>query len=300
MALIELGTRTAVIPGGVNVGVLRAPDGIVLIDTGLNDTNAKKALKTVREEVGGAVVAIVTTHAHADHFGGNATVVKRTGARVYAPAIDDAVLRYPLLQPALLFGGADPLDTLRTNFLLADASPVDEIVQPGGLNIAGLDVEVISLAGHSPNQVGILVDGVFYCADVVLPEAILGKYRIPYLFSLTDHLRALDRAVVTPFTAAVAGHGPVLASPAELGALVDANRTLIEDVMERTIEFAGVGSTADEILARLLRHYDAPVTDAPGYYLLQPTIFAFLAHLQREGRIGHEIRDGHSVWTALR
>ena len=107
MTLIALGPRAAVIPGGVNVGVLRAPDGIVLVDTGLNDTNAKKALKTVREETGGEVVAILTTHAHADHFGGNATVVKRTGARVYAPAIDEAVLRYPILQPALLFGGAD-------------------------------------------------------------------------------------------------------------------------------------------------------------------------------------------------
>ena len=299
MALIELGSRTAVIPGGVNVGVLRAPGGIVLVDTGLNDTNAKKALKTVREEVGGEVVAILTTHAHADHFGGNATVVKRTGARVYAPAIDEAVLRYPLLQPALLFGGADPLDTLRTNFLLADASPVDEIIHPGNLNVAGLDVEVISLAGHSPNQVGILVDGVFYCADVVLPEAILAKYRIPYLFSLTDHLQALDRAMATPFETAVAGHGAMLASRAELSALVDVNRTLIEDVIGRTVVFASDGGTAEEILARLLLTFDAPVADAPGFYLLQPTIFAFLAHLQREGRIGHEIRDGRSVWAAL-
>ena len=68
----------------------------------------RKALKTVREELGGEVVAILTTHAHADHFGGNAIVVKRTGAAVYAPAFDEAVLRYPLLQPALLFAGADP------------------------------------------------------------------------------------------------------------------------------------------------------------------------------------------------
>jgi glyoxylase-like metal-dependent hydrolase (beta-lactamase superfamily II) len=264
----------------------------------LNDTNAKKALKTVREEGGGEVVAILTTHAHADHFGGNATVVKRTGARVYAPAIDEAVLRYPLLQPALLFGGADPLDTLRTNFLLADASPVNEVMAPGTLTVAGLEVEVISLAGHSPNQVGILVDGVFYCADVVLPESILAKYRIPYLFSLSDHLQALDRALATPFDTAVAGHGPILASRAELSALVDANRGLIEAVIDRTIGFAGEGSTAEEIQARLLRHFDAPVADAPGFYLLQPTIFAFLAHLQRVGRVSHEVRDGRSLWAA--
>ena len=109
MAVSELGDRVAAIPGGVNIGVLRGEGGrCVLIDTGLNETSAKKALKAVREELHGEVVAVITTHAHADHFGGNATVVKRTGARVFAPAFDEAILRYPLLQPALLFAGADP------------------------------------------------------------------------------------------------------------------------------------------------------------------------------------------------
>ena len=124
--LIPLADRVWVLPGGVNIGVLANDDGqIVLVDTGLNESSAKKALKAVREELGSEVVAVLTTHAHADHFGGNATIVKRTGAVVHAPKFDEAFLRYPLLQPASLFGGADPLDTLRGNFLLAEASPVD-------------------------------------------------------------------------------------------------------------------------------------------------------------------------------
>ncbi|MGH2533794.1 MAG: MBL fold metallo-hydrolase [Thermomicrobiales bacterium] len=88
MAIIELTERVAVVPGGVNVGVVRA-DGnrCIMVDTGLNETNAKRVLKAIREELGGEVVAILTTHGHADHFGGNAAVVKRTGARVYAPAL---------------------------------------------------------------------------------------------------------------------------------------------------------------------------------------------------------------------
>src|SRR5215213_3429990 len=169
------------IPGGVNVGVLRGEGGrCVLIDTGLNDTSAKKAIKAVREELGGEVVAVFTTHAHADHFGGNATVVKRTGARVYAPAFDEAILRYPLLQPALLFAGADPPPTMRGNFMLADASPVDEIITGDHLSVEGFEIGVVALAGHSPNQVGFLVDGVFFCADIILPENVLEKYKIPY------------------------------------------------------------------------------------------------------------------------
>ena len=189
--LIPLADRAWVIPGGVNIGVLANDDGqIVLVDTGLNESSAKKALKVVREELGGEVVGVLTTHAHADHFGGNATIVKRTGAVVHAPKFDEAFLRYPLLQPASLFGGADPLDALRGNFLLADASPVDAIVEPGAHEIAGIRIEAVPLYGHSPGQLGYLAGDVFFCADVVLPANVLDKYRIPYLFSLTEHLAA--------------------------------------------------------------------------------------------------------------
>jgi glyoxylase-like metal-dependent hydrolase (beta-lactamase superfamily II) len=181
--LVPLADRVWVIPGGVNIGVLANDDGqIVLVDTGINETNAKKVLKVVRDELGGDVVAVLTTHAHADHYGGNAAVVKRTRAVVHAPVFDEAYLRYPLLQPAMLFGGADPVDTLRTNFLLADPSPVDVLVAAGSHEVAGISVEAIPLYGHSPGQLGYVVGDVFFCADVVLPETVLDKYRIPYLF----------------------------------------------------------------------------------------------------------------------
>ena len=49
-------------PGGVNIGVLAGEDNqFILVDTGLNDTSAKKALKAVREELGGEVRFVLTT-----------------------------------------------------------------------------------------------------------------------------------------------------------------------------------------------------------------------------------------------
>ena len=294
--LIPIGDHVWVIPGGVNIGVLVNDDGqIVLVDTGLNESSAKKALKVAREELGGEVAAVLTTHAHADHFGGNATIVKRTGAVVHAPEFDEAFLRYPLLQPASLFGGADPLDSLRGNFLLADPSPVDMLVKPGAHRIAGIGVEAVPLYGHSPGQLGYVAGDVFFCADVVLPANVLDKYRIPYLFSLTEHLAALERARGTPHRVAVAGHGPILEA-GQLEAAVELNRTLAERVAEAILDLAAAPRSAEAILEGILRRFDAPVADAPSFYLLQPTVFAFLSHLHRTGEIGHEIRDGRSLW----
>ncbi|MBD0324645.1 MAG: MBL fold metallo-hydrolase, partial [Aldersonia sp.] len=281
--LIPLADRVWVLPGGVNIGVLANDDGqIVLVDTGLNESSAKKALKAVRAELGSEVVAVLTTHAHADHFGGNATIVKRTGAVVHAPKFDEAFLRYPLLQPASLFGGADPLDTLRGNFLLADASPVDGIVEPGQHEIAGIRLEAVALYGHSPGQLGYLAGDVFFCADVVLPATVLDKYRIPYLFSLTEHLAALERARCTQHRVAVAGHGPILEA-GQLDVAIDLNAALAWRVTEAILELTATPRSAEAILEGILRRFDAPVTDAPSFYLLQPTVFAFLSHLHRSG-----------------
>jgi glyoxylase-like metal-dependent hydrolase (beta-lactamase superfamily II) len=294
--LVPLADHIWVVPGGVNIGVLANDDGqIVLVDTGLNDTSARKALKAVREELAGEVTAVLTTHAHADHFGGNATVVKRTGAAVHAPAFDEAFLRYPMLQPIFLYGGADPIETLRGSFLLADPSPVDVIVQPGPFKIAGIAVEAVPLFGHSPGQLGYVVGDVFFCADVVLPASVLEKYRIPYLYSLTDHLAALERARATPRRVAVPGHGTVL-DDGELDQLIDQNAQLAQRVCDAVLELTATPESAEVVLQGLLQRFGAPVTDAPSFYLLQPTALAFLSYLHREGLVTHEVRGGRSLW----
>lgn len=295
--LVELSAGVWVLPGGVNIGVVAGGDGrVVLIDTGINDTSAKKALKAARDELGAEVVAVLTTHAHADHFGGNATVVKRTGAEVHAPAIDEATLRYPLLQPALLFGGADPPDSLRGGFLLADPSPVDVVVRPGVHEVAGVRIEAVPLFGHSPGQLGYVIGDVFFCADVVLPETVLDRYRIPYLFSLTDHLAALAGAREVAHRVAVPGHGAILDAGA-LDALIDVNAALATRVADALVELVREPKTAEALLTLLFMRFGAPVADAPSFYLLQPTVFAYLSHLLREGAIAHEVRDGRSLWT---
>src|SRR5680860_354713 len=123
---VSLTDRVGFVPGGTNIGIIRNDETHdTIIDSRLNDTTARKVLRTVRDELGSGVVAILNTHGHADHFGANAFVRKRTGCEVWAPEIEATVIRHPILQPAFLYGGADPMDGLRSRFLLAEASPVD-------------------------------------------------------------------------------------------------------------------------------------------------------------------------------
>jgi glyoxylase-like metal-dependent hydrolase (beta-lactamase superfamily II) len=290
----QLADHVYVAPGGTNIGVVVSDDGrVVLIDTGLNDTPARKTIRAVQEELGTSIRAVINTHGHADHFGGNAFIVKRTGARVYAPDIDEMTIRHPVMQTVMLFGGADPVDTIRTRFLVAEDSPVHGIISAGSHSIEGVDLEVVSLPGHSINHMGIVVEGVFFCADVVFPEVTLQKYPIPYLFGLTGHLDSLDYATTIEASWVVPGHGPTAPGIADL---VKHNREAIDIVIASILDDLDSPRSADDISSALFRRLEAPVDDEQAYYLLRPTVSAYLSHLQRTGAIRVQTSGKQVLW----
>jgi len=155
----------------VNIGIIRDNEDVILVDSGLDKNTARDIRKTV-EKSGLNIKAIINTHSHADHFGGNDYLVRNLDVKVYAPKIEAAILQNPILEPIYLFNGAKPINNLRNKFVLAKPSPVHHIVEPGKTVIHELELEVISLPGHSFNQIGILYEGVFFCADSIFSNML--------------------------------------------------------------------------------------------------------------------------------
>jgi glyoxylase-like metal-dependent hydrolase (beta-lactamase superfamily II) len=128
--LIQLTPLAYQLRGGSNAGLIVQDGQAVLVDTGLDRDTARKILRHV-ESLKVKLAAVVITHAHADHFGGAATIRARTGVPVYAPALEAAVIANPILEPLYLFSGAAPPAELRHKFTLAEACPVDGLLEAG-------------------------------------------------------------------------------------------------------------------------------------------------------------------------
>src|SRR3954471_248276 len=153
--LVTLAPGIHLLPGAVNSGLVETEHGLLAIDTGL-DRGAANRIARAAEVLGRPLVAILNTHAHADHHGGNAQLVRRFGLPVYAPAVEEAVIREPRYEPVYLFGGAAPVSGLINRFLQAEPSPVDHGVHAGEtVTIDGRSLEIVDLAGHSLAQVGV-------------------------------------------------------------------------------------------------------------------------------------------------
>jgi len=278
--------------GPANIGVVIHEDKAVLIDTGLDEGSVRKVLKTL-EGQSIQVHAIINTHAHADHFGGNHFVVKRTGALVYAPDIEEAIIRNPILEPFYLYGAA-PLDKLKSKFLMAQGSNVDYILKDK-MDIIGLEFQFIPIPGHSINQTGVLVQDVFFCADAIFPPEIIEKYKILYCYDVKQQKETLAWMKTFPYEYYLPIHG----EPAtDISNLIDLNLKSIENLENLILEILSTPQKTEELIKTVgdTLHLELNFEQ---YFLTGNTLKSYLTSLKAEGKVNCVVEKNSLRWFKL-
>jgi glyoxylase-like metal-dependent hydrolase (beta-lactamase superfamily II) len=283
------------IAGGVNIGVIRNGEEVLLVDTGLDKDSGRKTLRALEDE-GLKIKAIINTHSHADHFGGNAYLVRSTGAKVYASSVEAGIIQNPLLEPVYLFHGAYPIHNLHNKFVLADPSPVDEIVEPGKLKVIGLELEIVHLPGHSFNQIGVRYDDVLFCADTVFSERVIDKYRIPVVQDVGNHLKTLGMLKEMSCSLFVPAH----TSPTEdVKPLVDKNLDTTNSIINDIKELLREPMTTEMIQSNLGKQYGLDLTVVQQYYLIHMTIMAYLGYLYDSKQVVIRLENNLLYWSLV-
>ena len=293
MDYIQVGDNVGYILGGVNIGVIRNEREAILIDTGLDKDSGRKILRLL-EELGLTLEAIINTHSHADHFGGNAYLVRNTEAKVYASRIESGIIQNPLLEPIYLFHGANPIHNLRNKFVLADPSPVDYILETGKVSIIKQELEIIPLPGHSFNQIGIAVDDVLFCADTVFSEGVIDKYRVPVVQDVGKHLETLKRLKKMNYRLFIPSH----TKPVEdITKLVDKNLRTTEAILKDIKDLLVEPKTTEEIQSILGKQYRLNLNIIQQYYLIHTTLMAYLGYLYESQQTDIIIKENLLHWN---
>lgn len=296
METLDLGGGVHVLRGAVNNALVETEHGLLAVDTGL-DKGAGNRIARAAGELGRPLVAILNTHAHADHHGGNAQLVRRFGIPVHAPAVEECVIREPRYEPVYLYGGASPVSALVVKFLQAEPSPVDHVFRPGEtVTIDGRAMDIVDLAGHSLAQIGVRVGGVLLAADGFFGRESLEKHGVPYLVDAFGWMDTLRRMQAMDATWMVPGHGEPLDDPRDT---LDLNLAVLQraaDWLTGRLRRDRIGT--EELLIEFAAAMGMRIADPPSYVLNRGAMLGFLSSLERAGHARVVIDGGRWIWEA--
>lgn len=291
--IIQLSQEVYLLPGNVNMAlVVGSGKEAVVIDTG-QDKDAGRRVKKACETLQVQPVAILNTHAHADHFGGNDFLVRNLALPVYAPPFEASIIENPYLEPVYLVSGAKPPPELMSKWLLAKPSPVAHILQPGILELAGVTVELLDTSGHAHTHYAVKVGDVLIAADAVFGSSVLERYPLPFGQDIAAQIDSAKRVADTGVQLVVPGHGD---PDEDVEALVAANLAAFAAAAD-AIEGACLGLTADAVLKEVAAKLELSMTDLPRYYLNRCVVSAYLNYLRENGRLEASLTENEVRWA---
>lgn len=229
--------------GKLSVGVYlnESNKSAILIDSGIDKDLAKKLDKAILQN-GYQPTAIINTHSHADHCGGNHFFQKKyPDIQIYATRFETHFIEDPFLEPLCFCSGALPFQELRNKFLEAKPSKVTHVLkyEDHTLDIGGESFTVVTLPGHTQGMIGIISpDQVLYVGDAIFGEEILEKHGVLFYTDIAKTKDSLEKLETLNVKSYVLYHG--------------GERLSLSDLVEEHLKL--IEKTKDFILGQIVEH----------------------------------------------
>lgn len=289
--LIQISERNYYIQSPAKIGLVRLNErNVCLIDSG-NDKDAGRKVRQILDANGWRLTAIYNTHSNADHIGGNRYLQGQTGCVIYAPGIDCAFTRRPILEPSFLYGGF-PCRDLQHKFLMAQESDAKELTPetvPDGF-------EIIPLPGHFFDMVGFRTpDDVVYLADCLSSRETLKKYRIGFIYDVEAYIKTLEMVGAMSAEMFVPAHAEATENIAELARY---NMEQVFAIAETILELCREPLCFEGLLQRLFTAYSLSM-NFEQYVLVGSTVRSYLSWLKDQGKLAAVFDQNMLLWQRI-
>jgi glyoxylase-like metal-dependent hydrolase (beta-lactamase superfamily II) len=329
MSRRELGRGERVLPGvfrlrlplpwsavpHCNAWAVKAGDGFVLFDTGMHQADSMAQLERALEMCElrlEQVRLVVCTHAHSDHYGQAAAVVKHTGCELWMHPNHAHMVRTAEDPEAVLTRRMDiglesglPEDALREYAAERGSrgSGISGVIEPDRDLLPGVSVasdlgewSVYETPGHAPSHVCL------FQAErrlLISGDHLLGRISLYFDYGYTpdpagEFVNSLEVVEKLGARLCLPGHGRTFT---DVHAHIRGNRELVGERLARVLDALRDGPrSASQIVPHV---YGESLSSQNTHWLLSKTL-SYLTHLQLLGSV-HRVagHDGEPVrWAA--
>ncbi|MEO3993038.1 MAG: MBL fold metallo-hydrolase [Desulfurococcaceae archaeon TW002] len=288
MSLTRVSGNVYVLEGRTNIGVITTEGReCLVVDTGVSRDHGRK-LFNILKDMGLKIRAVINTHSHADHIGGNKIILERSNVVFYSSVLEKPFIELPLTEVIYLYG-AYPPEILRKHLIEAEGVPVDDVSKL----IKEYFLRIEELPGHSIGMIGVGIGNVLFSADAFFPDEVIRKYVVPYHFNVQEALKTLEKLnvdILKNYEVVVPSHGKILKSE-EAQQLVSNNiKTIIniKNVISRNAD--GVLSL-NELIKRVFKDLALVPQTTINYLLIVSALKSYIAWLVNEDFIELTISD---------
>ncbi len=282
-----------------SIGVYTKDREVILIDSGISKDLAKDLNKSL-VEANYRVAAIINTHCHGDHCGGNAFFQEKyPEIKIFSTGTEKPFIEDPLLTPICFCGGAAAFEELKKSKPLApqQGSKVTDLIAPyqdQKITICGETFEIITLPGHTRGMIAVRTpDNVLYCGDAVFGEGTFKKYPILFYTFIDDTLNSFKklRSLIPDTAVSILYHGGIV--PNLITLIDDHERRILETKNTVFSLLQAQPHSIEEITAKIMQRYMIP-DDIISYTLTKTPIQAYVAELERENMVEIRVTGGIS------
>lgn len=310
--LVSLSKNIHYISGFTNIGVITtSTKEAYFIDTGANEEFSVPAWHVFQKQFPDyKLKAVLITHAHSDHVGGDDSLIAETGCELWASRLDGFLLEMPVIMPALISNGLPVMETEIDYYYSKSKTGSSRELKDGEEIILGdkdFRIRIYSLPGHFFSQIGFLIEDlkndkdskyntVLFAGDAIYGRSEVKRYWIPYNFNEEEFLKSLEVIKSINADLTVPSHGnlipnEILEENIELNNIqaLETEKMILSILKEKAYTFEEILKKVADINGLSLRVHQA--------YLIGSTLRGFLACLQHRGLIKEEVVENRLFWS---
>ncbi len=288
--------------GSTNVGLVSSGPALFLIDSGDCKEDGAVLASCIRELFPEKKVrAVINTHGHSDHCGGNLALKEAFDCEVWAPETESIFIENPTVPLDIYWGGRHLADSHIPAFRTIEPCKVDKTLSEGEIDGEEVSFKMISLPGHFYDQLGIVVSDkscgkkACFMGDAFFGLEMIKKYWIPFMQDPLLFRESVSKIEEEGADFFIPSHGNLFDRD-KLPAMAEMNKLMTLEAENLVLKIVRKApATCDEILKE--------VADFAGlnmklsqYVLIGSTIRSYISRLCADGKLIYKMEGNRLLW----